>query len=70
MIDKMYKNFHPKPLLVAPSGFYEKEWYDKLLEVSGSNVVNVITHHIYNLGPGMYDWSYDTPYEFTSALAS
>lgn len=52
MIEKLYKNFHSKPLLVAPGGFYDKEWFAKLLKVSGSNVVNVMTHHIYNLGAG------------------
>lgn len=53
ILDKLYQNFHPKPLLVAPGGFYEKEWYAKLLQVSGSHVVNVMTHHIYNLGAGV-----------------
>ncbi|KAM7471448.1 hypothetical protein LguiA_009631 [Lonicera macranthoides] len=53
MIEKLYKNFHSKPLLVAPGGFYDKEWFAKLLKVSGSNVVNVMTHHIYNLGAGI-----------------
>lgn len=52
IINDLYKSFDSKPSLVAPGGFFEPEWYAKLLQVSGSNVVNVITHHIYNLGAG------------------
>lgn len=52
LINDLYKNSNSKPSLVAPGGFFEPEWYAKLLQVSGSNVVNVITHHIYNLGAG------------------
>ena len=50
----LYHNskFKP-PSLVAPGGFYDKDWFDKLLEVSGSGVINALTHHIYNLGPGL-----------------
>ncbi|XP_057459795.1 heparanase-like protein 1 [Actinidia eriantha] len=53
MINELYKNFNPKPILVAPGGFYDKQWYDKVLQVSGSLVVNAMTHHIYNLGAGV-----------------
>ncbi|KAL2479173.1 Heparanase-like protein 1 [Forsythia ovata] len=55
IIDELYKNFQPKPLLLAPGGFYDKLWFDKLLQVSGPHVVNALSHHIYNLGPGNDD---------------
>ncbi|XP_076885876.1 heparanase-like protein 1 [Bidens hawaiensis] len=53
IIDNLYWDIKPKPLLVAPGGFYDKEWFSKLLKVSGSQIVDVMTLHLYNLGPGM-----------------
>ncbi|KAI0498043.1 hypothetical protein KFK09_021284 [Dendrobium nobile] len=42
-----------KTLLVAPGGFFDnQQWYAKLLEVSGPSVLNAMSHHVYNLGPG------------------
>ncbi|KAL3640487.1 hypothetical protein CASFOL_015455 [Castilleja foliolosa] len=52
MIDESYTSFKLRPTLVAPGGFYDKPWFDKLLQVSGPHVVNVISHHMYTLGPG------------------
>ncbi|KAG5148919.1 hypothetical protein JHK82_015800 [Glycine max] len=52
ILSTLYENSNFKPSLVAPGGFYEKHWYDRLLQVSGSGIINVLTHHIYNLGPG------------------
>lgn len=52
-MNSLYKESKLKPSLIAPGGFYDQEWFAKLLQVSGSNVVNFVTHHIYNLGAGM-----------------
>lgn len=52
IIEELYEKVHPKPLLLAPGGFYDKEWFTKFLKVSGPHVVDVMTHHVYNLGAG------------------
>lgn len=51
IINQLYEDFK-KPLVVAPGGFYDQKWFTQLLEVSGPNVLNAMTHHIYNLGAG------------------
>lgn len=52
ILDELYNTSSSRPLLLAPGGFFERGWFTKLLQVSGSDVVNVLTHHIYNLGAG------------------
>ncbi|KAL9227344.1 hypothetical protein vseg_003041 [Gypsophila vaccaria] len=52
IINELYQQSHSKPSLLAPGGFFDEDWFAKLLEVTGSGVVNSVTHHIYNLGAG------------------
>ncbi|KAG6404064.1 hypothetical protein SASPL_136301 [Salvia splendens] len=53
MVDELYaSNAMPKPAILAPGGFYDKSWFDTLLQVSGPNAVNVMSHHMYTLGAG------------------
>lgn len=52
LLDELYKNPHSRPLLLAPGGFFDQQWFTRFLQVSGPSVVNAVTHHIYNLGGG------------------
>ncbi|KAL4633565.1 hypothetical protein ACB092_04G131800 [Castanea dentata] len=51
IMTELYWKSSFKPKLVAPGGFYDKNWFNTLLQDSGSGVVNIVTYHIYNLGP-------------------
>lgn len=52
--DKLYQGFPTKPLILAPGGFFDANWFSELINKTKPNLLNVITHHIYNLGPGIY----------------
>ena len=52
IINELYKGSQFKPSLVAPGGFFDREWFAKLLQTSGSSILDTMSHHMYNLGAG------------------
>ncbi|KAG6527149.1 hypothetical protein ZIOFF_009242 [Zingiber officinale] len=52
LLKELYRDSHTKPILVAPGGFFDQQWYAQLLQDSGLGVVDALTHHVYNLGGG------------------
>ncbi|KAL7593274.1 hypothetical protein Lser_V15G33154 [Lactuca serriola] len=52
IVNRIYKGIKPKPLIIAPGGFYDPKWFKEFL-ADTSKTLNVISHHIYNLGPGV-----------------
>ncbi|KQK19345.1 heparanase-like protein 3 [Brachypodium distachyon] len=54
-VDKIYQGnaSSSKPLVIAPGGFFDRGWFKDLLVKTKPNMLNAVTHHIYNLGPGV-----------------
>lgn len=53
IVHDYYKDSELKPLVLAPGGFFDANWFKELVDKTLPNSMDVITHHIYNLGPGI-----------------
>ncbi|KAI3670873.1 hypothetical protein L1987_87517 [Smallanthus sonchifolius] len=52
MVHRVYTATEPKPLIIAPGGFFDPNWFTEFLNKT-SKTLNVVSHHIYTLGSGV-----------------
>ena len=52
MVQKIYASYEAKPLVIGPGGFFDASWYTEFIDKTLKSL-QVVTHHIYNLGPGI-----------------
>lgn len=66
MVQSIYKDIEPKPLIIAPGGFFDENWYKEFIDKT-TPTLDVVTHHIYNLGPGIIHCPSNTYTKFRKA---
>ncbi|XP_006403100.2 heparanase-like protein 3 isoform X2 [Eutrema salsugineum] len=52
IVNRVYKNVSPIPLVIGPGGFFEATWFTEYFNKT-ENSLDATTRHIYNLGPGV-----------------
>ncbi|CAI9785275.1 unnamed protein product [Fraxinus pennsylvanica] len=53
LVGELYPDPDTRPQVLGPAGFYDEKWFNRFLQATGPNVVDGLTHHIYNLGAGV-----------------
>lgn len=59
IVDDIYAGFEVKPQVIAPGGFFDANWFTAFIEKTPKSL-QVVTHHIYSLGPGKSPLSQNT----------
>ncbi|KAG2700197.1 hypothetical protein I3760_07G221300 [Carya illinoinensis] len=54
MVQNIYAGFEVKPLVIAPGGFFDANWFTEFIKETPESL-HVVSHHIYSLGPGVDD---------------
>ncbi|XWS26195.1 hypothetical protein CRYUN_Cryun26dG0010200 [Craigia yunnanensis] len=51
IVQNIYRGFEVKPLVIAPGGFFDANWFTEFVQKTPKSL-QVVTQHIYNLGSG------------------
>nr|XP_043622179.1 heparanase-like protein 3 [Erigeron canadensis] len=52
VVEEIYEGIEPKPLIISPGGFFDAKWFKEYINKT-TKIINVVSHHIYNLGAGV-----------------
>lgn len=52
LVQRVYKGIKPKPLILAPGGFFDEKWFMDFIDKT-TPTLGAVTHHLYNLGAGI-----------------
>ncbi|CAH9119824.1 unnamed protein product [Cuscuta europaea] len=52
LVEEIHPNPTTRPKILGPGGFYEEKWFNTFLQTASPNVIEALTHHVYNLGSG------------------